>query len=67
MNTLKMYDDFLANGYSEVQARCAVNNFDLIIDDLATKDDLKQAIKQLESDLKIFFSSKSNTVENLCL
>ena len=55
INTLKYYDELIANGIPESQARVQVNTLDTYIDKLATKEDLfviKEDLKNVKENLK---------------
>ena len=66
IDTLAMYREYLAAGYTEDQSVAAVNVLSLSIDGIATKEDLRELekdlkgemhtqINNLERDLKYFF------------
>jgi hypothetical protein len=52
IDTLKVYKDYLAAGYTEKQAVIAVDSLNASFDSVVTTKDLKI----LENDLKIFFT-----------
>ena len=55
IDTLEMYQGYLQAGYTNTQAVAAVKALNASFDSVATKGDLKNAVENLEKDLKIFF------------
>lgn len=49
--TLKIFDDYLAAGYSEKEARCAVYTLNTVFDSVATKKDIERLEKSIEKDI----------------
>ena len=56
INTLQRFDELVAAGVPEHQARAHVDILNSSFDSMATKDDLHREIKQLETRIDMRFS-----------
>ena len=55
IDTLQAFEDLVASGISEQQAKAQVKTLNNALDGLATKEDLNVGLQTLEKDLKVFF------------
>jgi hypothetical protein len=54
IDTLQVYKEYIAAGYTEAQSSAAVKALNASFDSVVTKDELRSALKDLEKDLKFF-------------
>jgi hypothetical protein len=55
IDVFKTYEDLLASGIPESQAKAQVRALDNALERVVTKDDLKTALNSFEKEMKIFF------------
>jgi len=61
---VKYYEDLTSSGMSEQQAKVQINMLDSVIENLATKDNLKTEINNLEVRLDSKLDSKLSVLES---
>jgi hypothetical protein len=57
IDTLQAYEDLVASGITEKEAKAHAHLLNNSLDGLATKEDLQNSLQNLEKDLKYFFIS----------
>lgn len=55
IDTLQAYENLVASGIPEKEAKAQVHELNAAFDGVATKEDLTHGLKDLGKDLKIFF------------